>query len=99
MSYFCEGRQKAYEERKTPYFKYLGTPPLKITMLLYNISVYMANNDKIRVSEPPKMPSMFGRKTSVFSGGINVGGKKFGGGAKVTPPQIRITQSKGAGGK
>ncbi len=59
----------------------------------------MANDDKIRVKEAPKMPSMFGKKPSVFSGGAGLSGNKFSGGPKITPPQIRITQSKGAGGK
>lgn len=54
---------------------------------------------KIAVNEPPPIPreSIFGKKPSIFSGG-GVQNKGFSG-TRFTPPQIRITQNKGGGGK
>lgn len=59
----------------------------------------MANNDDNKDKVAPKLPSLnFGKKPSMFSGGGILNNNKFTGN-KFTPPQIRITQSKGAGGK
>ena len=55
----------------------------------------MANNDQ----NLPKNPSLgFGKKPSLFSGNKGFG-VKTPPGARFIPPQIRITQNKGGGGK
>lgn len=59
-----------------------------------------ANDRKeIVVNEPPPIPreSIFGKKPSGFGGG-GIQNKGFSG-TRFTPPQIRITQNKGGGGK
>lgn len=78
---------------------------MKITRLLYNIVVRMAKSNKnpkqetIKVDKPPVNPqSIFGKKPSIFGGFSATQNKGFSGN-QITPPQIRITQSKGAGGK
>lgn len=59
----------------------------------------MANQDTKDKKVAPKLPGLnFGKKPSMFSGGSMLANRKFTG-AKFTPPQIRTTQSKGAGGK
>lgn len=57
------------------------------------------DNKSQNTSSPP-VPggSIFGKKPSIFSGGKNFQGKGFSG-TRFTPPQIRITQNKGGGGK
>lgn len=56
--------------------------------------------EESKTAAVPPVPreSIFGKKTSIFSGTQGVQNKGFAG-TRFTPPQIRITQNKGGGGK
>jgi hypothetical protein len=60
----------------------------------------VSDRKEIVVNEPPPIPrqSIFGKKPSIFSGGSGIQNKGFSG-TRFTPPQIRVTQNKGGGGK
>ncbi|HKC04662.1 MAG TPA: hypothetical protein VKC54_02215 [Patescibacteria group bacterium] len=60
----------------------------------YAESVAGGKMETIKVTEPPKIPMGFGKKTSVFSGGRGNNSR-----GQFVPPTMRVTQNKGGGGK